>query len=1004
MLVMEEHTAQSGLNKHRNARRFDLALSVVLNLAWAQCAFAEPKRFELPAGDAGVMLIRFGQQSDIQLLFNFTQLTGKKTNAVIGTFEPVDALRTLLRGVPVQWTFVNSHTLALTVTAEEKPPAQTVPRARRWWQRLVAKPARPTADGLDQVLIAGSNTLNEAPPIGVSLIRLDRLDIERSGFATTQDFIHTLPQVFGGGPSEDTQLGREAVTNTSKGSGINLRGLDAGATLVLIDGQRTAPSGGQGLFSDISNIPLSAIDHIDIMPDGASARYGADAIGGVANFVLRSNFYGAETQLRDGNFSSDSLGGRQFSQLFGTRWNAGTGMIGFEYYDRNALPSSSRLQATSDLRSFGGSNFDTPYGSPGTIAVGQQTWAVPPGQNGRALAATDLRAGTQNLYDRWTGATVVPQQARWSAFGTLRSEVDDGVQLFADSLFTSRTTTNTSTGASPRTLAVPPSNPFYVNPAGGGDPVTVLYGTRAEFGPPTETNRIRTGNMSLGLTAHLSPLWSATGQIGYALENEDSAIRGLADPVALEAALADSDPATAFNPFGDGSNTNPTTLAKIASVGLFTSRSSVKMAGVNVDGTIFHTSGGDARLTIGAEHRHQSFDTSTLLRNETPLAGQSSNPVQAVLSRNISAAFADLQLPLVGESNSQRFLHRLELSIGGRWERYSDVGAASVPRVGLLWSPGADVALRGTWTKSFRPPVLMDVVENNSFSDVIALPDSKSPTGTTTALVVGGTNPNLREERARTWTVGAEITPHSLPGVSVALTYFATYYSQRIEEVQIGPDVLDHPELGWLVNRDFTAAARSEICSQTLYEGVPTDCLGIPIGAIVDNRIRNVEHLQTRGIDLIGKYVFATSLGSFSAGLNGSYLLDYSEAKTPGSPTVDLLNTQNNPINLRFRGSLSWDRRGFGVSTYVNFDNGYRDVSSEPNRSVRSWTTFDLQLRYRTPRENLGFLGNTEFAVSAQNLFNSSPPFVNNPVGVGYDQENADLTGRIVAMSLIKRW
>src|SRR6185437_5563636 len=156
--------------------------------------------------------------------------------------------------------------------------------------------------------------------------------------------LQTLPQVFGGGPSEDTQIGREAVTNSTKGSGINLRGLDAGATLVLINGQRTAPSGTAGLFSDISWIPLSAIDHIDVLPDGAAAQCGADAIGGVVNFVLRSNFVGAETTLRHGDFSGNALGGRQFSQLLGGHWGgASTAMFGFEWYDRGALPASDRL-------------------------------------------------------------------------------------------------------------------------------------------------------------------------------------------------------------------------------------------------------------------------------------------------------------------------------------------------------------------------------------------------------------------------------------------------------------------------------------------------------------------------------------------------------------------------------------------------------------------------------------------------------------------------------------
>src|SRR5262249_22417493 len=161
--------------------------------------------------------------------------------------------RMLLLGLPVHWEFVNERTLAMTLIPDDKAT-----RLRRWWDRVTAKPLQPTASELEQVLIAGSNGMYQAPPLGASLIRLDRLDIEHSGFATTQDFVRTLPQVFGGGPSEDTSvIGREEPTNATKGSGVNLRGLDAGATLVLIDGQRVAPSGGTGLFVDISNIPLS---------------------------------------------------------------------------------------------------------------------------------------------------------------------------------------------------------------------------------------------------------------------------------------------------------------------------------------------------------------------------------------------------------------------------------------------------------------------------------------------------------------------------------------------------------------------------------------------------------------------------------------------------------------------------------------------------------------------------------------------------------------------------
>ena len=271
-------------------------------------------------------------------------------------------------------------------------------------------------------------------------------------------------------------------------------------------------------------------------------------------------------------------------------------------------------------------------------------------------------------------------------------------------------------------------------------------------------------------------------------------------------------------------------------------------------------------------------------------------------------------------------------------------------------------------------------------------------------LIASGNNPNLADERARTWTLGAQLTPRSLPGLSLSLTYFDTDYQNRIENAALTSSVLNEPEFSWLVNTNFTSAQREAICNETLFAGAIANCLGAPIGAIVDNRLRNIEDLETRGLDLIGKYGFETVFGRFSVGLNATYLLAYVEQKAPHSTPVPLLNTQNNPINLRFRGSLSWERAGFGASLFTNFDNGYRDVLSVPDRSVRSFTTLDLQLRYRIDGSRPGSLANTEIALTARNLFNSSPPFLNNPQGIGYDEENADLTGRILSVDVRKRW
>jgi outer membrane receptor protein involved in Fe transport len=999
----EDKDGLANNNSHRDADCIGVVLATLLSLIWLNSAVArEPKHFDLPPGDATVMLNEFSRQADLQVLFDFALMRGTQTHRIVGDFDPAVALTSLLAGTGLAFEFVNDRTLAVTPGNLDDILGTKSSRLRKWWGRVTKKRPAQTVpkDDLEQVLVAADSGRDAPPPVGAAVIHLTRVDIERSGFATTQDLIRTLPEVFGGGPSEDTQfIGREASTNPEKGSGVNLRGLDAGATLVLIDGRRIAPGGTAGIFSDVSNIPLSAVDHIDILPDGSSARYGADAIGGVVNFVMRHDFIGAETQARAGGVTSGSLGERQFSQLLGTHWDSGNAVASFEYYQRDALASRDRAQATSDLRPFGGTNFDTMYGSPGTIMDGIQTWAIPRGQNGSSLKASDLVAGTQNLYDQFKGSTLLPRQERWSAFGTLRNEVSDGLDVFVDALFTNRTMRTIPTYGNPLVLTVPSTNPFYLNPTGGSGPVTVLYGTAADFGSPREVNRLDIGNIALGFCMDAVRGWSVSGSAGYAYEKQHSEIHGLVDHAALYAALADPDPATAFNPFGDGSHTNPATLAAIVRAGLYTSNSNFKLASLAASGPIVPLSGGDLKITLGMDYRDQSFDAVI-----PPLSATPGYDPRSSLHRKVAAAFTDIVVPVIGTANSRQLAHRLEFEFGARYEHFSDIGAAAIPEIGLLWAPASNLSVRGTWTKSFRAPNLTDLVQKDSMSVVTPLPDASSPTGVTTALVAEGKNADLRAERATSWTIGADLTPASAPGLSIALTYFNTKYAGRIEDTIFGPDVLARPELAWLVNRNVTSAERNDICSRTTFSGAAGACLSAPIGAVIDDRLHNVALLKTQGIDLLGKYALTSSLGKFELGVNGTYLLRYSEIKSPGSPELDLVSTQNNPIDLRLRGSLSWERQGMGISTYLNYDDSYRDIASQPARKVNSWTTADLRLSYENDRNDLAWLAHTRFALSIQNVFDTPPPFLNNHVGIGYDQENADLLGRIISLDIRKHW
>jgi iron complex outermembrane receptor protein len=187
--------------------------------------------------------------------------------------------------------------------------------------------------------------------------------------------------------------------------------------------------------------------------------------------------------------------------------------------------------------------------------------------------------------------------------------------------------------------------------------------------------------------------------------------------------------------------------------------------------------------------------------------------------------------------------------------------------------------------------------------------------------------------------------------------------------------------------------------------GGPTACSDPSIGVIIDNRLQNIALLKTSGIDLLAKYAFDSRSGKFDFGLNGTYLFNYSHSNTPSDPLANIVSTQNHPINLRLRGSTAWTHRSFGAAAFVNFENSYRDTLSVPNRGISPWTTVDLQLSYETSGDTLGWLDRVQFALNAQNLFDVYPPFLNNSQGyVGYDQENANLYGRLVSFEIRKRW
>src|SRR5262249_25897782 len=167
-------------------------------------------------------------------------------------------------------------------------------------------------------------------------ITITREQIDASGYGRVEDVLARVTQNFN---RANAAVSEPGFYNLNHGAEVQLRGLGVGTTLTLVNGQRQGASGYQGTFTDISTIPVSAIERIEILPEGSAALYGSDAIGGVVNIILRTNFEGIEARVRGSATDSDATE-RSAALLLGHVWPRGNILAGFQFNDSDALRCS----------------------------------------------------------------------------------------------------------------------------------------------------------------------------------------------------------------------------------------------------------------------------------------------------------------------------------------------------------------------------------------------------------------------------------------------------------------------------------------------------------------------------------------------------------------------------------------------------------------------------------------------------------------------------------------
>lgn len=840
-----------------------------------------------------------------------------------------------------------------------------------------------------EIVVTGSRVRGTAP-VGSSITTLDTKDITESGRVTLDRAIKELPQVFDLGVSENSRGQSGGAGNIVYGNSINLRGIGPSATLILIDGHRVTNN---GRSTDPSILPSLGVQRVEIVADGASAIYGSDAVAGVVNLIPRRNLNGIEAFARGGMTSGNDYHEYSAGIAAGKVWDRGQVMIAYEHVDKSNLKGDDRSFFRSNQTAFGGKDYSVTRCSPGTITAGGTTYAIPAAGITQA-SVSGLVAGTSNKCDDLQGQDLIPKQTYDSVNATFTYDITDWLTFFADGLYSRRDFYRRS-AFSAATLTVPQTNAFFVRPTGfTGTSYTVAYNFRDDVASNDTWGYGTSWQITPGLRAKLPGGWELEVLVDRGKTHDNSSSTLGVNNAALTAALASSDPTQAFDPYGLH-RTSKTVIGNLFNQ-IFLAPTTGSFTGyeARLNGSILTLPGGDVKAAIGYEG--QEFDIGL----GSAIGGPGTATAWRYFGRRVDSGYAQLVIPFIGSGNAMPGFQKLVLDASVRYDKYSDVGKTTNPKIGINWSPVDTLMLRGSYGTSFRAPSFPEIFGN---SNRLYVQNYQNPTGGApiVGVAVSGANLALKPETATTWSIGADFD--ATRNLRFSVTYFSVNYKNKIIALLSDLAVLTRASLysgtGIILQGTEAATKVQDFVSQGLsVAGV----LPNPVTLFVDGRNNNLGTSLTRGIDFSMNYRIPTDrAGTFAINLNGTYLTDYKTQQTPTAPSVSQINQIFQPLKFKTRLTLNWDKGPIGALIRVSHVGGYINNAITPNENVSSYTPVDLNLSWRINPSST--LRSIVLGAEIRNLFNVKPPYVNiTPSGNGsggYDATAADPVGRFFALS-----
>jgi iron complex outermembrane receptor protein len=835
-------------------------------------------------------------------------------------------------------------------------------------------------------------------------------DLMKSGKLTVADYLQTLTS--DGAGSLPTGFGNGFAAGSTA---ISLRGLGATSTLVLLNGRRMAQfaraDDGQKSFTDLSTIPMQIVERIEILKDGASSTYGADAIAGVVNIILRKDVQGLTFKADTGisgygdqqqhkaslTYGKGSLDTDKYNVVFNAEYTSSESLLNKDRSDRAYIGHG-------DLRPYGypiGTQFASGY-----IAGNNNAAASPAGsiRNPTTLAYTSLPGcsalSTASPQDPNGGCLWYQDQFRSmqpsidgiNLYGRGTWQINADTQAYTEFGYSKRNTEFTLTPASiTPTVAFPAtaSNPSGVINYGSGANTAIVLAPSHPQNPYGVPVRVRYAAFDVGPSKRSADnefyrfvaglkgtMYGWDYDTGY-VHSESKLHLDYSNMLNMKVvAAALGDPTSKFFPYFLGSQAykNPASLyAAMVTNATSDSTTKLDMIDFKVSRELFALPGGNLGIAIGAEHRHESLDNPSL--SGTQDGSINASYVAAKGTNNISAIYMELLAPV---------LKTVELSGAVRYDKYSAFNSTT-PKVGAKWTPVKSFAVRGTYSEGFRAP---GPAESNTSSqstgtatvpDPVRCPDGVHPlpgaTSTDCAASVAAVklgNPNLSPEKSKGYTLGLVWDPFN--DTNLALDGWKI---RRTDEIN---------PLSYIEAAALPTAIRAD--NNLTINGVVVPNTGTLL--ITKAPYHNSSFTEVKGVDLdVKQRVRLGDYGRLNLNLNWTHVASwvrqeaavrFQYAGTHGNcDTSDCAGTPKDKINV----SASWDKGDYNVTAQANYRSDMHNTayaggpcastlangSPGPNATctIASFTSIDLSGRWNVTKK-------LQLFASIQNLFDKLAP------------------------------